>query len=91
MADFVREVCEPAPSRSKKVVPPEATLVRLTEVVEHLQYVVTEGCFDELREMVCAFLRGVCRRRNVREHRCITLFGSLRCSPSFLLCVVAEL
>lgn len=52
VADFVREVCEPASSRSKKAVPAEATLKRLTELIEHLQYVVTEGCFDELREMV---------------------------------------
>lgn len=53
VADFIREVCEPASSRSKKkVVPAEVTLKRLTEVIEHLQYVITEGCFDELREMV---------------------------------------
>lgn len=52
VADFVREVCEPEPSRSKKAAPAEATLKRLTEMIEHLQYVVTEGCFNELREMV---------------------------------------
>ncbi len=52
VADFVREVCEPETSRSKKAVPAEATLKRLTEMIEHLQYVITEGCFDELREMV---------------------------------------
>lgn len=61
VAGFVREVCEPASSRSKKAAPAEATLKRLTEVIEHLQYVVTEGCFDELREMVgkTARARGV--------------------------------
>lgn len=52
MADFVREVWETPASRSKKGPSAEAILKRLTEVIEHLQYVVTEGCFDELREMV---------------------------------------
>eukprot|EP00903_Cladosiphon_okamuranus_P005644 g5610.t1 len=52
VAEFVREVCEPVSSQSKKAASAETTLKRLTEVIEHLQYVVTEGCFDELREMV---------------------------------------
>lgn len=52
VAVFVREVCQPASSRSKKAASAESTLKKLTEVIEHLQYVVTEGCFDELRDMV---------------------------------------
>ncbi|CBJ25693.1 conserved unknown protein [Ectocarpus siliculosus] len=52
VADFVREICDSPASRSKKTVPAEAVLKRLTDVIEHLQYVVTEGCFNELREMV---------------------------------------
>ena len=54
VADFIREICDSPTSRSKKTVPAEAILKRLTDVIEHLQYVVTEGCFNELREMVRA-------------------------------------
>ncbi|CAM9306125.1 unnamed protein product [Hapterophycus canaliculatus] len=52
VADFVREVCDSPTSRGKKGVSAESILKRLTDVIEHLQYVVTEGCFNELREMV---------------------------------------
>lgn len=53
VAELVKDIVDgPASARSKKAAPAEATLKRLTEVMERLQYVVTEGCFDELREMV---------------------------------------
>lgn len=86
VADFVREVCEPASSRSKKAAPVEATLKRLTEVIEHLQYVVTEGCFDELREMVkfAHMYRRYNSPRKVFEPSYIR-YSLLRCFPSSLL------
>lgn len=59
VSSFVREVLSAsAPSRGKKAMPVEAILKKLTEVIEHLQYVVTEGCFNELREMVCTLAGG---------------------------------
>ena len=52
MAEFVRDACDGPVSRGKKAVTADAVLKRLPEVIEHLQYVVTEGCFEELRDMV---------------------------------------
>lgn len=52
VAEFVRDAFDANVSRGKKPVSAEAVLKRLPEVIEHLQYVVTEGCFEELRDMV---------------------------------------
>lgn len=93
VADFVREVCEPASSRSKKAAPVEATLKRLTEVIEHLQYVVTEGCFDELREMVkfAHTYRRYNSPRKVFEPSYIRYGSCVVFPPHFLLLPVPEL
>lgn len=52
MVEFVREVTEAPLPPSKKAMSAETILKKITEVIERLQYVVMEGCFDELREMV---------------------------------------
>lgn len=60
VANFVREVLgEPSPrnssnssSSNKRKSSPNEILESLTEIIERLQYVITEGCFDDLREMV---------------------------------------
>ena len=52
MAAFVRDACDGPVPRSKKALSADEVLKKLTEVIEHLQYVVTEGCFEELRDMV---------------------------------------
>lgn len=54
MAEFEKEIMDAPVAPSKKAVSAEAILKKTTEIIERLQYVVTEGCFDELREMVRA-------------------------------------
>lgn len=39
-------------AQSTKAISAETVLKKLTDIMERLHYVVMEGCFDELRELV---------------------------------------
>lgn len=52
VSEFVRNITDAPAAPSKKAIAAETILKKLTNIIERLQYVVMEGCYDELREMV---------------------------------------